>query len=344
MRLPSGYGSVVKLSGNRRKPYAVRVTASWTDEGRQKYKYLSYHTTHEDALMALAAYNNDPSIIDTGKLTFADVYRRWSAKAFEGIDPRNKNRGDLERNYIRSKALHHMKMNTIKTHQLQQIMDGFKLAYSASSKVKVLWVALFDWAIVNDVVDRNYAKYVKVSSEIKSELHKPYSDDEVKVLWDKVGTIPNVDYILMSCYMGWRPSELLDVKISNIDLAERTIKGGSKTEAGKDRIVPIHTRIVPLIEARIQAAKGDVLFYTDRGNPMSYASLKNNYWPQMMQDLGMDHQPHDGRHTCSTNLDRKGANKMTIKFILGHKSQDVTEKVYTHKVIEDLINAIDLLD
>ena len=344
MRLPSGYGSVVKLSGNRRKPYAVRVTASWTDEGRQKYKYLSYHTSHEDALMALAAYNNDPSSVEAEKLTFADVYRKWSVKAFEGVDPRNRNRGDLERNYIRSKALHNMRMTTIKTHQLQQIMDSFKLAYSASSKVKVLWVALFDWAIVNDVVDRNYAKYVKVSSEVKSELHKPYTDDEINTLWDKVGTIPNVDYILMTCYMGWRPTELLELKISNIDLEARTAKGGSKTEAGKDRIVPIHTRIVPLIEARIQAAKGDVLFYTEREKPMTYASLRNNYWPLLMKDLGMDHQPHDGRHTCSTNLDRKNANDTAIKMILGHKLQDFTKRVYTHKVIEDLIEAIDLLD
>ena len=43
MRNPNGYGSVFKLSGNRRKPFAVRITKGWTDEGKRIYKYLSYH-------------------------------------------------------------------------------------------------------------------------------------------------------------------------------------------------------------------------------------------------------------------------------------------------------------
>ena len=42
MRLPSGYGSVVKLSGKRRKPFQVRLTKGFTDEGKQIYIYYSY--------------------------------------------------------------------------------------------------------------------------------------------------------------------------------------------------------------------------------------------------------------------------------------------------------------
>ena len=32
MKLPNGYGSVTKLSGNRRKPYLARVTLGWTTD------------------------------------------------------------------------------------------------------------------------------------------------------------------------------------------------------------------------------------------------------------------------------------------------------------------------
>jgi integrase len=53
-----------------------------------------------------------------------------------------------------------------------------------------------------------------------------------------------------------------------------------------------------------------------------------------MEKLSMDHLPHDGRHTCATLLDNAGISKTIVKKILGHFSQDITEKVYTHKTIK----------
>ena len=55
------------------------------------------------------------------------------------------------------------------------------------------------------------------------------------------------------------------------------------------------------------------------------------------------HKPHECRHTCATWLDDKGANKLSIKRILGHASQDVTDGVYTHKDLRQLKKAIDML-
>lgn len=54
MKLPNGYGSVVKMSGKRRKPYAVRITdgTKLNKDGRriQKYRFLEYF---ENVLMHL---------------------------------------------------------------------------------------------------------------------------------------------------------------------------------------------------------------------------------------------------------------------------------------------------
>ena len=43
MKLPNGYGSVAKLTGNRRRPYMVRITTGFTDDGRQLMKILGYY-------------------------------------------------------------------------------------------------------------------------------------------------------------------------------------------------------------------------------------------------------------------------------------------------------------
>ena len=65
MKLPNGYGSVTKLSGNRRKPYLARVTLGWiTDEQTGKTVQnrvpLGTFKTKKEALQALAEYGANP--------------------------------------------------------------------------------------------------------------------------------------------------------------------------------------------------------------------------------------------------------------------------------------------
>lgn len=65
MRLPNGYGEVVKLSGARRRPYAARITTGWyyndqTEKRVQRYQILGYAATRAEALQILAHYNDYP--------------------------------------------------------------------------------------------------------------------------------------------------------------------------------------------------------------------------------------------------------------------------------------------
>ena len=56
------------------------------------------------------------------------------------------------------------------------------------------------------------------------------------------------------------------------------------------------------------------------------------------------HTPHDCRHTFATMLSNAGANPVSIKRLMGHSSgNDVTEKIYTHKDIEQLRKAIEMI-
>ena len=59
-----------------------------------------------------------------------------------------------------------------------------------------------------------------------------------------------------------------------------------------------------------------------------------------------DHIPYECRHTFATMLDNNDTNpkiKKLKKLLLGHSSNDVTEKVYTHKTIEQLRLAVNKL-
>ena len=94
MKLPNGFGSVYKLSGNRRKPYVAKKTKGWNinpDTGKAKQLYITvgYYSTRKEALTALAEFNANPYDVNAAKVTFADVYERWSDEHFPNVSESN---------------------------------------------------------------------------------------------------------------------------------------------------------------------------------------------------------------------------------------------------------------
>ena len=63
-----------------------------------------------------------------------------------------------------------------------------------------------------------------------------------------------------------------------------------------------------------------------------------------MEKLTMKHKPHDCRHTFATLLNNAEANSTSIKNLIGHSRFLTTEKIYTHKNVEELRKAIKLIE
>ena len=121
-----------------------------------------------------------------------------------------------------------------------------------------------------------------------------------------------------------------------------TMIGGTKTEAGKNRIVPIHERIQPLVISRMDSP-GDVLIANPNGGRW-YATMYRDAWYDTLKVLRCgEHRPHDTRHTFRSRLDSAGGNKVAIDLLMGHASKSVGERVYTHKTIDELRQTIALL-
>ena len=149
-----------------------------------------------------------------------------------------------------------------------------------------------------------------------------------------------VDTILILIYTGFRIGELLEIKNSDINLEEQYIKGGLKTEAGKDRIVPINSKILPFIKNRMQK-KNKYLIVNFKGEQMKYNNYYKEKFQPIMEQLGMKHKVHDTRHTFATLLSNADANSVSVKKLIGHNSYTTTEKFYTHKDIEELRIAVE---
>lgn len=343
MKNPNGYGSILKLGGKRRKPFAVRVTAGWelnknSGKIKQKYKYIGYYKTRPEAMIALAEYNKSPYDIDAKKVTFEEIYAQWAKDKFKD---KPVTRG-YKSAFNLSESLHKMTFIDIRKIHMQTIIDTMDKSHSTKSITKTLYSQLYKFALENDIIDKNYSEFVILNENSPKTSKKPFSNVEINKLWDCVEKQENVDIALILIYTGMRPGEIIEIENENINLKERYMVGGIKTESGKDRIIPLNKKILPLIEKRMDE-NNKYLMATNAGKKMSYNTLRMQRWNPLMSELKMEHTLHECRHTFATLMDNANANKLSIKRIMGHSIRDITDNIYTHKNIDELIKAIDLI-
>lgn len=336
-RNPNGYGSVVKLSGKRRNPFAVRKTVGYDDRSYPIYKVIGYYPTRKDAIQALAEYNADPYDIDLSKITFKELFEKWSKTELPKLG--NSLQGAHKAAFKHCKALYNIEYKKIRKFQMQACIDNCGMSGSTQTHIKNLLTTLDKYAYDQDIIRKCYSATL-TTKHTEAKKRTLFSKEEIAEVEKHIGEA-YYDETLFMLYTGCRVSEMLTVRSENIDIAQRTMVFGVKTEAGKNRVVPIHKKLLPIIEAHIG---NEYLFNHERSTKAKKPelALQSKFitkWQKMFK-----HDTHDCRHTFRSQLDKLGANKVCIDLIVGHKSSDVGERVYTHKTIKDLIDTIDLLD
>lgn len=337
MRLPNGFGQISEIKGRRlRKPFRAMVTVGKTDEGKPIVKLLkpeSYFRTYNEAYEALILYHRNPSD-QIHNCTMNEVFNMWYEE-YKKKDVHPKTLKQVLVSWRHLSVLHSRKMSEVKSIDLKFAIDEMHGTSNMIERAKNLLNMLYDYAVVFEYADKNYARQLKLN--IKDETinpHTVYSSEEINILWENKDD-PIVKFILIQTYMGWRPQEELNIKLNDIDETNETIIGGSKTEAGINRIVPIHKKIRPIVFSLIKESKetsnSNRLFYMFS----SYITFYKRYNRTISRlNLSEDHRPHDGRKTFVTMAKKKGLDEFAIKKIVGHAISDITERVYTDRDIE----------
>jgi integrase len=340
MKNPNGFGSVHKLSGNRRNPWRVRKTIGWDEEGKQLYQTIGYYKSRQLAIQALAEYNANPYDLKTDSITFSEVYEKWNEEHFKNIVPSAIRTWRSAYNYC--KPLYNMRFKDIKVINLEETIKNADVGDNTKARMKSMFNLIYRYALKHEICDKDYAALCNSVKKSKPQIERiPFSNDEIKILWDNKD-FPFVNMILIGIYSGWRPQELAILKTTDIDLENKTMRGGLKTDAGKNRMVPIHSKILPLIENCYD--KNNEYLFNDQngqqGNFMTYDKYRLRY-KNAMEKLNMNHKPHDTRHTFITLAKEYNINEYILKLIVGHSIEDITEKVYTHRTIEQLKEEIE---
>ena len=341
MKLPPGYGQIVKLSGKRRRPYAVRIDAGTEEKTPghfvRKQKYLGYFEKRTEALDFLTKYNAGIDVVSAPSVaslpTFSDVYdgfMDWYGKKHPNAS--ESAISAYRHAYNNAHSLHLKKFVSIRAADMQNVMQEHSdKSKSTAQELLNLFHGMYRYAMMNEICDKDYSHFVfSQGRDPGKPIHKPFTPDEIRALWD-IEAYP----VLIMIYTGLRVEEYLRIECENINLDTHTMTGGIKTAAGKNRIIPIHNAILPLVSARMSDR---YLFGGDQR--VYYDNFKHSRWPKWMKQINSSHLPHDTRHTCATLMEQSGVPLHHQKLILGHAVNDITQGVYTHVDPDVLVSDI----
>lgn len=349
MRLPNGYGSVYKMSGARRNPWAVRITTGWeidpeTQKTKQKYKFVGYYATRKEALAALADYNQSPYDVDASKITLGEVYEKWSAEFYPQTSKRNSDGLKYSWTLCVKDGIDKEKISNITLDRLQRLFDSSDKNFPTLRKVKILLNAVYKYAVIHDYIpqDKNRISYIKIKAGNPNKIDRNiFTRAEIEKIWEISPSNRYYTVVLILIYTGLRINELLSLKKEDVNLQSHTFKiVSSKTAAGV-RTVPIADKIYPFFCDWMDHSPADLLICNEHGQKMTYDNFIRAFFRPLIKDAKMgEHHIHDTRHTCISMLAAAGVDERIIKKIVGHKGQGVTEAVYTHFDYMELLDAI----
>lgn len=366
-RLPNGFGQISEIKNrNLRKPFRAMVTVGKTQTGRPICKPLkpdSFFATYNEAYAALAEYNKNPYDLENS-ISVKELYDRWSEEYFKTLKSKGSCR-TITSAWAYCSSVYRMKVTTLRARHIKgcidegtTIVNGEEHHPSAGvkSRIKSLFNLMLDYAVEYEIVDRNYARSFNLSDDIIKEKdkvqkkHIPMSDEEMEILWSHVDDTTYVDVILIQCYSGWRPQELGLIELANVDLHNWSFIGGMKSEAGTDRIVPIHSKIRQLVERKYQEAVDmdskyliNCLEQSGRsGKLLTYEKYQKRF-ANIIAELNLNdqHRPHDPRKHFVTTAKKYQVDEYAIKYMIGHTIADITERVYTERDLEWLRNEME---
>lgn len=348
LKNPNGYGSVVKLSGNRRRPFEVRVNTRMDERYYPVYDVLGRYPTRDEGLIVLAEYNRNPYNITDREMTFSQLYEKYYKNKYEysGKVYSQSSMACTKSAYGYCSALYDLTYSKLRTDDFRSILGqinnkGKPLSHALQEHIKNLFTQMDKYALQNDIIEKGYASFASITVSEDDTPGVPFTTEELQILWNNKD-VPWVDSILIYIYSGWRVSELILMPTEDIDLKGNTFKGGLKTAAGKNRIVPIHSKIRDFVEHRLKTNK-DILFAID-GQSVSTGTY-TKLFKKTLKNVGINtyHTPHDCRHTFTSLLDSAGVNQVCIDRLIGHASNSLTTHTYTHKTIEELRQAIEMI-
>ena len=374
-RLPNGFGSIRYLGAGRRNPFAVHPPASLDDSigdivpqpalcyvddymigvavltayhaGTYKPGYeltvrreVKDNLAVEDVTRRLLADYRKLAGHDAKRPTFAEVYQRlFDDKFCEGHKYSKQTISSIKAGYKNCSQLHGREFYSLKHDDLQAAVDSCPLKYASLELIVNLLHQMYTYGLMHDLCEKDYSRGLKIKKADDDEKGVPFTLADLKAIYQAYHDQHDetAEMLLIMCLSGFRMEEYKKIQV-NTD--QWYFQGGSKSKAGKFRIVPIHSAIQSMVRRRM-AVYGQLL-------PMSSNEFRRDMADIVIR-LGIlnipKRTPHDCRHTFSWLCEKYGVTENDRKRMLGHSfGSDITNRVYGHRDLEELREQIEKID
>ena len=328
----NGTGTAFKRSNGT---WTAMKTLEWRiDEEGKKHRITASKggfKTKKEALNYLPHLSAQTKQEKRKATTFRELYDIW-----EPIHEKNKAKSTIG---CYRAAMNHFAplwndpFMEINVDDLQECMDETP-GKRTQQNMKALCGLLYKYAIPRNLATLNIGQYLVVGGE--SGIGKEGLPLEaLETLKANVGKVPYADYIVAQCYLGFRPSELLELDASNYDRKNKTFTGGAKTEAGRNRIVTVSPKIQPIIDRLTERKVSGPVFCDKDGTMMELEKYRQEFY-NVLDACGIEnpitevngvnrrkYTPHSCRHTFSTLMKNVQAPDKDKLALIGHTSTEM---------------------
>lgn len=324
LKRANGTGTVYKLQGRRSRPWVAA-------KGKIVIGYYAKKTEALEALERLTGKD----LTERYNMTFAEVFEDWKAEHYKEIGV--KGQESYDRAYAVFEALHDKKFRDLRTPDFQAVLDEhMSKSQSTVSKYKQLITQMSQWAIREEICTTSFARFCRLPERKKSEK-EIFTEAEIKKL-EKDGS-ETARIVLMLLATGMRIGELFALELSAYHKTYAV--GGSKTAAGRHRIIPIRLEGRPHFEYFVQHATGPLLLSGYTGNKVVENFRDRDYYPLLKKLKIKKKSPHATRHTYTSRAVKEGMAPEILQKILGHADYSTTANVYTHIDTDTLVKAVE---
>ncbi len=368
---PNGTGSIYRRKDIKNQPYAVSSSITG------KRVYLGLFPNRTAAVKALNDYESNPN--SAYNITLEELHEKWiKSKSYTKLGKSTKS--NYKASWDKLEPLYKRKFKDLRKSDYQAIIDYYEfnhqkrgvdgklmfiddkgrhtynvtnkpymidgLKFSALHKIKCLLTKMYPFAMEDDIVNKNYASFIELPDKNESEKTS-FTDIQLEIIRQNLDKVPYADYIYSLCYLNFRVSEFLELTKDNYYISDTKIPvfiGGKKTEAGTDRLVPIHPKIQPIVEKQLKL-NGETIFCDENGKAMNKDKFRERYFYPALDALGMPRSltPHSCRRTFSTRMSAAGARPEDIIALMGHTSFDTDVKHYINQEADTLYKAVKLM-
>lgn len=301
--------------------------------GKERIVVIGYYERKTDALDALERLNGK-SLTERYNMTFAEVFEAWKAEHYKEIGKQSVRSYDAAFKVFT--PLHDKKFRDLRTADFQAVLaPHMGKSRSTVSKHKNLIMQMSEWAMREEICTTNFAQFVKVPEAVKKEKDI-FTEKDIQKLEADGSDAAKIVLMLLST--GMRIGELFALPVA--DYHGTYVVGGEKTEAGRNRIIPIRPEGKKYFEDIAARATGELLISGYSGQKVVENFRKRDFYP-LIERLGIEKKtPHATRHTYTSRAVKEGLAPEMLQKILGHSDYSTTANIYTHVDAETLVSAV----